>query len=140
MSAVFDVQDFLALRGVVDGSTTWPSVQRDVNDSSNQLVVISEDGGETPEAGSFEGSGDAAIARPWVQVLVRGNPNDGPSVAEKMEEVKATLHGRYGVLMGSNTYLAVTALSEPVPFKDSKQRWVMTLSFRCAHHQEPALS
>ncbi len=128
---VDDVVAYLTEEGIVDGSsssTGWPSSKRRVHDQTQQLVIVTEDGGAPPEIGRIDDS--AALESPGVQVRVRGEPWDGDAVAAKMAEVYAALHGLTGATLGSTFYVGIVALtSSPASFYDEKGRVNQTMSF-----------
>ncbi len=114
MSVVDDVQEYLDYEGITD-PTTWPSVRRRVHDGSDQLVVLTEDGGALPEIPATTGIGSAALGTPAVQVRVRGKPWDGDSARAKAEEVILHLHGRQSAWIGETLYRSIQAQTlEPV--------------------------
>jgi hypothetical protein len=134
MSIVADVQAYLADRGVVDGSTGWPSVRRRVHDGSDRLVILTEDGGFEPEIGVAGGIGDAAYRDPQVQVRVRGAAWDGDGAEEVAQMAYDALHGLMGVEIGSTRYLRVAALTGGPVFIgfDGNGRPEFTCSYRFA--------
>lgn len=114
MSAVDDLQAHLDYVGITD-STEWPSVRRRVHDGSDQLVVLTEDGGPPPEIPAATGIGSAALASPGVQVRVRGKPWDGDSAKAKAEEVIREMHGRQSAWIGGTLYRSIRSQTfEPV--------------------------
>jgi len=131
---VDDVQAYLQSQDVIDGSTEWPSVRRNMSDNlPDQLVVFAEDGGFEPETPAPQGSmGDAALAEPAVQVRVRGEPWDGDSAEAKAAEIYDALHGLLRTDMGSQHYLRVKAQTSSPVFigYDERGRPEFTQSFR----------
>jgi len=142
MSVVADVQEYLAALDIVDGSSEWPSVRRRVHDNSNQLVVITEDGGPAAETPADAGIGLAAFGFPQVQCRVRGEPWDGDSSHAKAEEIRDALHGLQGPVMGSTQYIMVTALTSGPVFLgfDDKGRPEHTISFQAVRGQDAPLA
>lgn len=136
MSMVEDVQEHLRDRGIVDGSSDWPSIQRIVHDGTktspvHRLVILTEDGGFEPEPPSFSGIGDSAFEWPNVQVRVRGAKGEGVEAYEKMMEIRDALHGRRNETVGYTHYIAVKALSGILYIGlDSVERPEFTLSFQ----------
>lgn len=130
---VDDVQAYLEAEGITDGSTSWPSVRRRLHDGSDQLVVITEDGGPTPEIGA-PGVRSASLKDPAFQVRVRATAWDGDASAAKAQEIFDALHGRLKLEMGEGRYLRVAAQSpEPVFIGyDERGRPEHTISFRAA--------
>lgn len=117
MGVVSDVFTYLEAQGVAGGSTDWDLLRRRVADKdvTDQLVVLTEDGGGVPEIAESPGIGDSALKDMGVQVLVRGNPWDGDSSLTKAVEIFDTLHGLLDTLVGATTYLRVRAQTgEPV--------------------------
>ena len=113
MSAAADVQAYLDAQGITGGA--WPSVLRRTHDGSNQLVVLTEDGGAPPETSAAAGIGSSALGSPRVQVRVRGAPWDGNGSEAKAAEILEKLRGRQALTMGGTLYMLVAALTfEPV--------------------------
>lgn len=136
MSQVEDFQLYLQDRGIIDGSSGWPSVKRVVHDGTkanpvNRLVILTEDGGFAPEVPSFTGIGDAAFEWPNVQVRVRGAKGEGVDAYAKMAEIKDALHGRRNETVGYTHYIRIKALSGILYIGiDDKERPEFTLSFQ----------
>ena len=134
MGMVEDVQMFLAQYSpaIIDGSTGWPSVRRRVHDDSDQLVVLTEDGGFEPETPSAEGLGDSALKQPAVQVRVRGEPWDSDASYEKAQEIMDALHGVMRQDVGYGYYLRIKAQTSGPVFIgfDDRGRPEHTISFR----------
>lgn len=117
MSVVDDLDSFLETQGIAGGSTTWTLLRRRVTDepAEDQLVVLTEDGGLSPEISEDEGIGDSALADMGVLVTVRAGAWDGDASFDKAMEIFTALHGQLDVLLGSNTYMRVRArTAEPV--------------------------
>lgn len=117
MSAVNDVFTYLTAQGIAGGSTEWDLKRRRLMDApaTDQLVVLTEDGGRAPEIAETEGIGDSALQDVGVHVLVRAEAWDGDASAAKAQEVLDALHGRRDVQLDQTTYLRVRALTpEPV--------------------------
>jgi hypothetical protein len=132
MGIVENVQSYLGELALVDGSTAWPSVRRRVHDEQgDQLVIITEDGGRTPQQTAPGVYSDAAMAVVGAQVRVRGAAYDGDGASAKAREIIAALHGASG-LIGDTEYIGVAAATpEPVFIGyDSKYRPEFTVSFR----------
>jgi hypothetical protein len=129
MSTVADVQAHLDYMGVTGGA--WPSVRRRVHDGSDQLVVLTEDGGTPPETPADAGIGSSALASPRVQVRVRGAPWDGDGSESKATAIIRELHGRQAITMGDTLYMLVTALTDEPVFMgyDDNGRPEHTVSF-----------
>lgn len=136
MSTVANVQSYLVQAGLIDGSTDWPSVRRRVfDDLGAKLVVLTEDGGGAPSLQAPQGMmGDAALADPAVQVLVRGDPWRSDEAQDQALAIQRVLHGQREVLMGDVIYLRVLAQSsEPIFIGfDENNRPMFTQSYRCA--------
>jgi hypothetical protein len=132
MSIVDDVLAYLASAEIVDGSSEWPSVRRNVHDGSDRLVIVTEDGGVPPETPSPTGIGDSAFMEPAVQVRVRGEPWDSDSASAKAQDVFDALHGFMRGDLGSTYYIRVAAqTSSPVFIGfDTNGRPEFTISFR----------
>lgn len=113
MSLIGDLQSYLEDEGIAGGTTGWLLLRRRVVDaadqSMDQLVVLTEDGGPAPEIGAGEGIGDAAVMDLSIHVLVRAAAWDGDASAAKVAEIEAALHGKLDVLIGSTRCLRVAA-------------------------------
>lgn len=131
MGLVADVQTFLVAQGLVDGSTGWPSVRRFKHDDSDQLVVITEDGGREPELPASSGIGDAALGDPAVHVMVRAGALDSDAAGAKAQAILDALHGHQGSV-GSTTPLRVQSRTAEPIFAgfDENNRPEFTTSFR----------
>lgn len=115
MSAVTDVRAYLVAQSLVEGVTGWPCVLRRVLDDSDQLVVITEDGGPAPEFPAASGIGSQAIEDIGVQVYVRADKWDGNSGAAKAQAILDALHGLKYATVGTRQYIRVKALTpEPI--------------------------
>jgi len=117
VGAVSDVFTFLEAQGLAGGSTAWDLLRRRQMDAptSNQLVVVSEDGGAAPEIAATSGIGDSALQDPAVQVFVRAGPWDGDAAAAKAQAIFDALHGQRNITVGAHAYLRVRAMTpEPV--------------------------
>lgn len=132
MGVVDDVQDRLQAQGLIDGATGWPSVRRFLHEDSDQLVVLTEDGGPPPELTASAGIGEAAEKDPGVQVRVRAQEFDSDASLAQAQAIYDDLHGLKGVTLGSTDYHRVAALSpEPVFMGfDDEGRPEHTISFR----------
>jgi hypothetical protein len=123
MGAVDDVQAYLEAHALAGSGTGWDVLRRAQLDPKqgtqlpigDQLVVLTEDGGQPPEIPSADGIGDSAEADVGVQVLVRGGAYDSDATRDKAEAIRSALHGLLGGAVGATTYLRVRALTpEPV--------------------------
>jgi hypothetical protein len=135
MGLVEDMQAFLDDAGLAGDSVSgWPSVRRRLHDESDQLVVITEDGGTAPEIPAAAGLGSAALKDPAVQVRVRAAPWDGDASLAKAQAIMDALHGQLEVDMGEGHYLRVVAQSAAPVFigYDERSRPEHTISFRAA--------
>lgn len=133
MGIVADFQQYLKDAGIVDGSTDWPSVRRRVHDNSDQLVILTEDGGFEPETPAPAGTlGDSAQKEPAVQVRVRAEPWDGDAAHAKAQEVWDALHGQMRVEINGNFYARIKAQTPQPIFigYDDQNRPEFTISFR----------
>jgi len=130
MGAVADVVAFLALAGIVDGSSTWPSIRRKMHEGSDKLVMVKEDGGPPPGVPSATGVGSAALKDPAVLVTVRGAPDKGDAASAKALEIFNALVVADEDL--GTGYLRVAALTSAPVFVgyDKKSRPIMTIGFR----------
>jgi hypothetical protein len=133
MGAVADVQSYLETQGIIGGSTGWVSSRRRLHDgdgSLDKIVVVTEDGGGTPEFKASSGLGDAAIKRPAVQVMVRGEEWDSDASLAKAQAIFTALHSVTGTI-GAGSYLGVHArTSEPIfAGFDERGRPLHTISF-----------
>lgn len=132
MGVVDDVQDRLQAQGLIDGATGWPSVRRYLHEDSDQLVVLTEDGGPPPEMTAASGLGETAETDAGIQVRVRAEPGDSDASFSRAKAIYDDLHGLKGVTLGSTDYHRVAALSpEPVFMGfDDEGRPEHTISFR----------
>lgn len=108
-----DVRAHLVAQAIVDGGTGWTSVLRRVHDEATKLVVVTEDGGRSPELPASSGVGEAAARDLGVQVRVLGPKWDGDATEVKAQEIFDALHGLLSTVLGAQLYLRVRALSEP---------------------------
>lgn len=133
-STVENVASFLEAEGLAGGSTEWILMRRRIMDTpkTNQLVVVSEDGGPPSEIPAAEGIGDSAMRDSGVIVTVRADPWDGDSSSGKAEEIRDALHGLIAADVGEQMYHRVRAMtSEPVfAGFDDKNRPLHTIAFR----------
>lgn len=137
MSAVDDVFTFISAQAapaLVGGATGWDIIRRKMGDTpiKDQVVVVAEDGGPTPEIKTSAGIGQAAVQDPGVIVSVRAKQWDGDASRAKAAAILAILHGLRNTAIGSTTYYRVRALTpEPVftGFDDSG-RPRHTIAFR----------
>jgi hypothetical protein len=119
VAAVQDVYDYLLAQTIAGGNTGWTLLRRVVTDAvgaADKLVVVSEDGGPPPEIHAGAGLGSAAVGDAGVMLTVRAGAKAGGDASfAKAEEIRANLHGRRNVTVGSITYARVTAMTpEPV--------------------------
>ena len=117
MGVVADVYSYLEAQGLAGGSTDWTLLRRRLVDdpASDQIVVLTEDGGLAPECGATEGIGDSALQDVGIQVAVRAGPWDGDAGAAKAQEILTALHGLRDTTLGSHTYRRVRAQTpEPI--------------------------
>lgn len=128
MGLVADVQDYLIEQGLVDN--LWPSAWLR-HDESDQLVLITADGGPQMEIARASGIGSAALMRPAVLITVRGEHRDADGPYTKILAIRDALHGLADVVMGSTTYMLVRArVPEPAgPMLDDSGRPEYTMSF-----------
>jgi hypothetical protein len=133
------VQTRLAAQGLVDGATGWPSVRRNLNDTSDRMVVLTEDGGPPPEITKAEGIGDTAMETIGVQLRVRGAPRLGDEAAAKAQACLDDLDSLQGVQIGTRVYMSVSAATgEPVFIGfDAKERPEFTVAFRMTALRAP---
>lgn len=132
MGVVADVQAYLEDQSLIGTGTGWSSFRRRVNDSADQQVVISEDGGPVPEFPAASGLGSGAVADPGVQVFVRGTPWDGDGSAAKAEAIRDELHGLVDQTISGTRYIRIRAMTpEPVFIGfDENGRPEHTIAFR----------
>lgn len=131
MGAVADVQTYLAAQGLVDGSTDWPSVRRYMHDESDNLVVITEDGGFGPDIPAVSGLGDFASQDAGVQVRVRSSAHQSDAAYEEAKAILDELHGLLDTTLGSTAYQSIVARTpEPVFLGFHQSRPEFTVSFR----------
>lgn len=132
MGVVDDVQTRLEDQGLIGGSTDWASFRRRLSDDSDRQVVITEDGGPSPEFPAASGLGSSAVADPGVQVLVRGLPWDSDASQAKAEAIRADLHGLVDITINGTRYIRIRALTpEPIFVGfDDNGRPQHTIAFR----------
>ncbi len=116
MGAVDDVYTYLIAQSIVDGGTGWEAVRRrGSDDASDQMVVISEDGGPEPEIKETVGIGDSALNDIGVLILVRGAAWDSDATLTKALEIFTALHGKRAITLDTKEYLRIRArTAEPV--------------------------
>lgn len=136
MGVVADVASWLETAGLTGGSTGWVALRRRLTDTPqpDQVVVVREDGGPTPEMAAPAGElGDAAMVDVGVFVLVRGQPSDSDGSYAKAQAIYNALHGARGVLVGAHQYLRVHARTpEPIFVGfDALGRPQHTIGFQC---------
>ena len=131
MGVVADVRTFLVEEGIVDGATDWLSAPRRIHDGSDQLVVLTEDGGMRPMVPAPTGTmGGGALKIPAIHITVRAKPWDGDSSMAKAQEIYDALVGKAGTI-GSTHYLVVSAQTADPIFVgfDDKGRPRHTIAF-----------
>jgi hypothetical protein len=129
MGAVADVRAYLEAESLVGGD--WPAVERRMHDATDQLVVISEDGGPPPEIGRIDDT--AALVTLGVLVTIRGAPWDAVSAQAQADLILTAFHGLTGEVIGSTEYIGVVALTaEPVfaGFEEQTNRPLFTVALR----------
>lgn len=133
-TAVDDLYQFLETQGLAGGSTNWNLIRRRMGDDpiTDQVVVLSEDGGLPPEIKETSGLGDTALEDPAVLVTVRAAEWDGDASRAKAGDIMAALHGMRNILVGTTTYIRIVAQTPEPVFAgfDEKGRPLHTLSFR----------
>jgi len=131
MGLVADAYAFLVAQNIVEGSTGWKLRRRRLDETANQLVVLTEDGGDVPEIATVEGIGDAALKDVGLHVIVRGEPWDGDGSFTKAQEIHSLLHGQLGVTMGANFYHRLQARTAEPLFAgyDERGRPTHSISF-----------
>lgn len=134
MGVVDDVHAYLGDQDLAGDGTDWALVRRNEHDETDQMVIVTEDGGPAPEIAESTGIGDSALEDRGVQVRARSAPNDGDSSFSKARAVYDALHGKRKLTMNGNEYFRIVALTaEPVAAgKDDNERWSHTISFRCS--------
>lgn len=138
MGAVNDVRTHLQSAGLIDGATGWVSVKRfEHDDGGNQQVIITEDGGPTPEMKASQGIGDSALGDAGVQVRVRGEPHKASDTKSKAQEIIDELHGQRGLVISGTTYYRIRSLTREPVFAgyDDDRRPSHTASFRLLSDQ-----
>jgi hypothetical protein len=135
VAAVDDVFAYLEAQGIAGGSTGWDCKRRRMMDgqgSSDQIVVLQEDGGPAPEIKVADGIGDSAMKDAGVLVTVRATQWKSDDSRSKAQAVFDALHGKIAAMIGSRTYLRVAALTpEPVWIGfDEQGRPRHTIAFR----------
>lgn len=95
-------------------------------------MVISEDGGPTPDLPSAQGVGSGAVEDAGVQVLVRSQPWDSDDSLAKAEAVRSDLHGERSLTLNGTRYLRVRAMTPDPVFAgfDDDGRPTHTIAFR----------
>lgn len=143
MGAVADVQAYLRDQDLVDGSTGWTSVQRFMSDVADRIVVVTEDGGASPEARTASGMGEAALGEAGVQIMVRAEARASDVTYAKAQAIIDALHGLGPTTIGSRTYKRTLSLTlEPVSAGfDDTERPIHTCSFRLTRRvSEPVIT
>lgn len=132
MGAVTDVQTYLEAESLIGGGTGWPSSQRLMHDDSDRLVVISEDGGSSPELGAAEGVGEVPEADVGVHFMVRAAPMDSEASFGQALAILSALHGLKHASIGGQTYIRARAVTgEPIFVGyDDRRRPIHTVAFR----------
>lgn len=135
-NTVLDVYNYLIAQNLAGGATGWDLLRRKVMDDpvGDQLVVVSEDGGSTPELPVTSGLGNAPLVTKGVLVTVRATQNDGDASFTKANAILAALHGLRGVelVSGGGLYYSIRAMTgEPVfAGYDDRERPMHTVAFR----------
>lgn len=128
-----DVYTFLEAQALAGGATGWTLTLRRVLDdpATDKQVVVTEDGGPTPETKRSSGIGDSALADGAVQVRVRAEAWDGDTAMAKAKAIFDALHGQHRITVGATQYHRVRAMTpEPVFIGfDDKGRPSVTISF-----------
>lgn len=132
MSAVVDLQSYLASQGYVDGSSGWTSYRNALRDVPDKIVVFTEDGGPAPEMVAASGIGSDASQWEDVQIRTRGEPGEIDVARSKARAIATALHALTATALGSSTYEAVRALTSAPVFigSDENDRPEFTQSFR----------
>lgn len=138
MTVVADVFTFLEDEGLAGGSTEWDLLRRRIADGKHvkdQLVVVSEDGGLTPEIATTQGIGDSALSDTGVLITVRSKAHDGDAGLAKGFEILRALHGRRNATLGDSgdaLYFRVKAMTPEPIFAgfDDENRPLHTIAFR----------
>lgn len=129
--AVADVQTYLAAQSLVDGGTGVTSRRHRMTDTPDHQLVITADGGGTPEIWAASGIGDQARQTDGVQIMCRSDPGDGDQAYDVMADVYEALHGLLDTTLGSTTYIGVRARTGgPIPLGfDDKGRALFSCSY-----------
>lgn len=136
MAAIDDVFEYIKSQGLAGGNTGWALLRRRVTDTtSDQEVVVSEDGGVEPEMTAAAGIGDSALEDPAVMVTVRAKAWDGDASRDKADDVLLALHGKCDIVLAppnGDRYLRIRAQSPAPVFAgfDDQGRPLHTISFR----------
>lgn len=135
MPAVDDVFAYLTAQGLAGGTTGWDLKKRRMMDGTgvaDQMIVLHEDGGPTPEIKVADGLGDSAMKDVGVFVTVRAGQWKSDDSRAKAQAILDLLHGKLATTIGSTTYLRVMALTpEPVWIGfDEQSRPQHTIAFR----------
>lgn len=132
MGVVSDVRSHLVSEGLVEGSTGWTCTRRRVHDATDQLVVITEDGGAPPTGvHAASGVGSAVLEDPAAQVLVRGAAWDADASYDKAEAIREELDGASGSVGSGSYHRIIAQTSEPLFVGyDESGRPQHTISFR----------
>lgn len=134
-TTVSDVYAYLVAQGIAP-SSTWDMFTRRLVDqpAKDQLIVIQEDGGFSPEQPASSGLGDSALAWPGVMVTVRAGAWDADSSFAKAEAIRALLHGKRDLQLstGGTRYFGISAMTPEPVFAgfDDIGRPMHTISFR----------
>lgn len=136
MAAVDDVYSYILAQNLAGGATGWTLIKRRVMDApaADQLVVVSEDGGERSEQSAPSGIGDSALREPGVLVTVRAGAWDGNASLSKANAIRSALHGLRGTSLvgGGVVYFGVRAMTPEPVFAgfDGTGRPMHTIGFR----------
>jgi hypothetical protein len=136
MAAIDDVFEYIKAQAIAGGNTGWNLLRRRITDTtSDQLVVVAEDGGPEPEIPTAGGIGDSAQEDPAVMVTVRAKAWDGDASRDKADDVLLALHGKFDIVLAppnGDRYLRIRAQT-PAPIfagYDEQGRPLHTISFR----------
>ena len=121
-------------QGLAGVPTAWSLTRRRDTDAplTDQLVVVSEDGGPPPEIKTAGGIGSAALRDSGVLVTIRGKAWDSDASMVKATAIHTALHGLRNATVGATLYYRVRALTPEPIFAgfDSTGRPRHTVGFR----------
>jgi hypothetical protein len=135
VSTADEVYLYLLAQNLAGGATGWALLRRRMTDqTTDQLVVIGEDGGPPPEFPAASGLGSAALADRGVLVTVRAKEWDSDASFAKADAILRALNGLVSVelVSGGALYFRIRALTPEPIFAgfDAQSRPAHTVALR----------